>query len=134
MAKQIYIDENGNEVPVSGTIATAGNLPLGSDFSDPTSTAYAINGLKVKRQYFTATTTTYGNIALGSEFSPNTQVIIAATARNKTTTTTVYLANIYQNDVNQFGTTYGLNIRDVANNNAVANTTVEGYIWLVAFE
>ena len=90
--------------------------------------------LKVKRQYFTATTTTYGNIALGSEFSPNTQVIIAATARNKTTTTTVYLANIYQNDVNQFGTTYGLNIRDVANNNAVANTTVEGYIWLVAFE
>ena len=42
MAKQIYIDENGNEVLVSGTITNAGNLPLGSDFSDPTSTAGAI--------------------------------------------------------------------------------------------
>ena len=42
MAKQIYIDENGNEVLVSGTITNAANLPLGSDFSDPTSTAYAI--------------------------------------------------------------------------------------------
>lgn len=45
MAKQIYIDENGNEILVSGTIINAGNLPLGSDFSDPTSTAYAINGI-----------------------------------------------------------------------------------------
>lgn len=42
MAKQIYIDSNGNEVLVSGTITNAGNLPLGSDFSDPTSTAGAI--------------------------------------------------------------------------------------------
>ena len=45
MAKQIYIDENGNEVLVSGTITNAGNLPLGSDFSDPTSTAGAIGDL-----------------------------------------------------------------------------------------
>ena len=45
MAKQIYIDENGNEVLVSGTITNAGNLPLGSDFSDPNSTAGAINSL-----------------------------------------------------------------------------------------
>ena len=42
MSKQIYIDSNGNEVLVSGTITNAGNLPLGSDFSDPTSTAGAI--------------------------------------------------------------------------------------------
>ena len=42
MAKQIFIDKNGNEVLVSGTITNAGNLPLGSDFSDPNSTAGAI--------------------------------------------------------------------------------------------
>ena len=45
MAKQIFIDENGNEVLVSGTITNAGNLPLGSDFSDPNSTAGAIRAL-----------------------------------------------------------------------------------------
>ena len=59
MAKQIYIDENGNEVPVSGTIATAGNLPLGSDFSDPTSTAGAIGDL-------TTLTTTDKSSAVGA--------------------------------------------------------------------
>ena len=48
MAKQIYIDENGNEVLVSGTITNAGNLPLGSDFSDPTSTAGAIKALQTE--------------------------------------------------------------------------------------
>jgi len=45
MAKQIYIDENGNEVLVSGTITDAGNLPLGTDFTDPTSTAGALGDL-----------------------------------------------------------------------------------------
>ena len=51
MAKQIYIDENGNEVLVSGTITNAGNLPLGSDFSDPTSTAGAIAALQDREEY-----------------------------------------------------------------------------------
>ena len=50
MAKQIYIDENGNEVLVSGTITNAGNLPLGTDFSDPTSTAGAIKDLQDNKQ------------------------------------------------------------------------------------
>lgn len=47
MAKQIYIDENGNEVLVSGTITNAGNLPLGTDFSDPNSTAGAVKAIPV---------------------------------------------------------------------------------------
>ena len=35
MAKQIYIDSNGNEIPVSGTINTAAMLPIsGSDQTD----------------------------------------------------------------------------------------------------
>ena len=55
MSKQIYIDSNGNEVLVSGTIATAGNLPLGSDFSDPTSTAGAIKDLQDKFGWVDAT-------------------------------------------------------------------------------
>ena len=59
MAKQIYIDENGNEVPVSGTIATAGNLPLGYDFSDPNSTAGALGDL-------TTLTTTDKSSAVGA--------------------------------------------------------------------
>lgn len=50
MSKHIYIDSNGNEVLVSGTITNAGNLPLGSDFSDPNSTAYAVKDLQDGKQ------------------------------------------------------------------------------------
>ena len=68
MAKQIYIDENGNEVLVSGTITNAGNLPLGSDFSDPNSTAGAIGDL-------TTLTTTDKSSAVGAinELNANKQ-------------------------------------------------------------
>jgi len=59
MAKQIYIDENGNEVLVSGTITDAGNLPLGSDFTDPTSTAYAING----KAFILSSTSTWHDVS-----------------------------------------------------------------------
>ena len=45
MAKQYYIDENGNAIPVSGTITTAQMLPLTSSPTSPT-TADAI-GAKV---------------------------------------------------------------------------------------
>lgn len=40
MAKQIYIDANGNEIEISGTINTAEILPLSA--SNPTPTAQAI--------------------------------------------------------------------------------------------
>lgn len=47
MAKQIYIDENGNEQLVSGTINTADMLPISS--SDTTNTkTYIENGLNEK--------------------------------------------------------------------------------------
>ena len=57
MSKQIYIDSNGNEVLVSGTIATAGNLPLGT--TTPTgSTAEAIAGKQPKPTIYAPSTTT----------------------------------------------------------------------------
>ena len=62
MSKQIYIDENGNEVLVSGTITNAGNLPLGSDFSDPTSTAGAI--ANIGKGTYSTTGLTYNNCSL----------------------------------------------------------------------
>ena len=66
MAKQIYIDENGNEVLVSGTITNAGNLPLGSDFSDPTSTAGAIKANTDNIGDLTSLTTTNKSSAVGA--------------------------------------------------------------------
>jgi len=69
MAKQIYIDSNGNEVLVSGTITDAGNLPLGTDFTDPTSTAYAVKALQdgkaeIKIDSGSGTTSANGNIGV----------------------------------------------------------------------
>lgn len=95
--------------------------------------ASGVDDCKVERQYYTGTTSAYGNIALGGEFDSNIKVIISATARNKANVNTVYIADIYQNDVNKFGTTYGLHIRNITDNSAVANTVIEGYIWLVKF-
>ena len=43
MAKQIYIDSNGNEVLVSGTIINDNNLPHYTGTPTPNSTAEAIN-------------------------------------------------------------------------------------------
>ena len=110
-------------------------IPTAEDIEYDTGTTVkeAIDGLKVERQYYTGTTSGYGNLALGAEFDSNTKVIISATARNKANTNTVYIADIYQNDVNRFGTTYGLHLRNITDNSAVANTAVEGYIWLVKF-
>lgn len=92
------------------------------------------NSELITRQYFTGTTTAYGNLALGTEFDSTNYVIVQATARNKTNTNTVYLANAYQNDVNTFGRTYGINVREIATNNAVTNTAIEGYLWLARFK
>lgn len=115
-----------------GIASSADELPIESGSS--TNTKAYIDNLKVERQYFTGTTSGYGNLALGGEFDSNTKVIISATARNKANTNTVYIADIYQNDVNRFGTTYGLHVRNITDNSAVANTVIEGYIWLVKFE
>ena len=42
MAKQIYIDKNGNEIPVSGTITNDNNLPHYSGTPTAGTTAYEI--------------------------------------------------------------------------------------------
>ena len=52
MAKQIYIDENGNPIEVSGTINTAELLPISGN--DPTDTKeYIDTGLSGKADKFT---------------------------------------------------------------------------------
>jgi len=66
MAKQIYIDENGNEVLVSGTITDAGNLPLGTDFTDPTSTAGAIKAHSISGVSATSTSTPISSLDIAS--------------------------------------------------------------------
>ena len=135
-AAQVNSDWNASsgvaEILNKPTIPTnAEQLPIQAGSS--TDTKAYIDNLKVVRQYYTGTTSGYGNIALGSEFDSDTKVIISATARNKTNTNIVYIADIYQNDVNKFGTTYGLHVRNITDNSAVANTAIEGYIWLVKF-
>lgn len=65
MAKQIYIDENGNELMVSGTINTAEMLPISS--SDTTNTKdYIDTGLSGKADKTQALTLDYTevNVAL----------------------------------------------------------------------
>ena len=39
MAKQVYIDSNGNEIQVSGTVNTADMMPMSGNDSTPTATA-----------------------------------------------------------------------------------------------
>ena len=56
MSKQIYIDENGNELLVSGTVNTAAMLPISG--SDSTNTkAYIDSGLSGIGNIITGTTT-----------------------------------------------------------------------------
>ena len=52
---------------------TAGNLPLGTDFSDPTSTAYAINSKQAKIQQTTISGTTDGTGDISLTGLPITQ-------------------------------------------------------------
>ena len=136
-----YSDLSGTPtIPVNSDFALSGLSD--TDITTPTANqvlAYDNNGKVVNsepiiRQYFIGTTSAYGNLALGTEFDSTNYVIVQATARNKTNTNTVYLANVYQNDVNKFGTTYGINVREIATNNVVASTSIEGYLWLARFK
>ena len=78
MAKQYYIDENGNAIPVSGTITTAQMLPLTSSPTSPT-TADAIANQKVKSVLLTTTVT--------STFSDSATIGYRGTGPNITTLT-----------------------------------------------
>ena len=70
MAKQIYIDSNGNEIPVSGTITNDNNLPHYTGTPTAGTTAEAIASLssgkqdKIKIKSFTATSDAAGNIEI----------------------------------------------------------------------
>lgn len=122
---------NGSLVRSKTDIATGATLTSGTNYE--TITAGSLNECGIVRQYYTGTTSGYGNLTLGNQFDSTKYVIVAATARNKSNTNTVYFANAYQNDINAFGRTYGINVRDVANYNSVNNTVIEGHIFLAPY-
>lgn len=122
---------NGNLVRAKTDIATGATLTSGTNYTSVTTGG--LNEELTIRQYYTATTSSYGNISLATQFDTTKYSIVAVTARNKANTNTLYLAFAYQNDVNGFGKTSGINVRDIVNNNAVANTEIEGYLWLAPF-
>ena len=78
MAKQIYIDSNGNEVLVSGTITNDNNLPHFSGTPTAGTTAEAIadlqNRIQVKKDQLTGTTDSNGLIS----FAHGTRVIVGS--------------------------------------------------------
>jgi len=67
MAKQIYIDENGNEQLVSGTINTADMLPIES--GSATNTKDYIDNL-IKTATVSGTTTSSGALEIPSSIIP----------------------------------------------------------------
>ena len=87
MAKQIYIDSNGNEVLVSGTITNDNNLPHFSGTPTAGTTAEAIASIPViKTKEWSSggnfaidtlyqTGVYYGNITLGSGFSDVNEIL-----------------------------------------------------------
>ena len=61
MAKQYYIDENGNAIPVSGTITTAQMLPLTSSPTSPTTAdAIASIGTELTASWTANSSSAYG--------------------------------------------------------------------------
>lgn len=62
MAKQLYIDENGNPIEVSGTINTAELLPISAN--DPTNTKDYIDSFQTVQS---GTFTAQANVTVGSK-------------------------------------------------------------------
>ena len=101
---------------------TAGNLPLGSDFSDPNSTAYAVKDLqnagykKITRTQATATTASNGSVSLS--LNPDTNPVLNVIP--KTTNGDVY-AVIVSSTSNQYAVFYNLNGQVVASTSVSFN-------------
>lgn len=75
MAKQLYIDENGNEHLISGTINTASMLPI--DSTENTSTKdYINNGLngKADANYITTQAFSLDNLSVANNTDYNYQI------------------------------------------------------------
>ena len=67
MSKQIYIDSEGHEILVSGTIETAGNLPLGNTIPE-NSTAKAIYDMQYHvGDTISAVNNCYAGVALSTQ-------------------------------------------------------------------
>lgn len=75
MAKQLYIDENGNPIEVSGTINNASMLPISANDSTDTKT-YIDTGLsgKVGSDYITTQTFSLDNLSVANNTDYNYQI------------------------------------------------------------
>ena len=83
MAKQIYIDENGNPIEVSGTINNASMLPISANDSTDTKT-YIDTGLSGLIKTTTASGTTTSSGALALPTGVNAEKVIACVGTNGT--------------------------------------------------
>ena len=93
MAKQIYIDENGNEHLVSGTINTASMLPISAQENTNTK-AYIDDGLSGKADSSTTyTKTEVNNLLSGKENNLSKQTTASGVDANSFTTNGIYRNN-----------------------------------------
>ena len=132
MAKQIYIDENGNEQLVSGTINNAKLLPISS--INPTNTKDYIDGFLPKIYYFIGTTTANSNLDVSGTigFNYTKETIVSVCARESQNTSYGVVCTPYTYDVvNHLGYIEGLKCRSATEGRSVANTSIDGYFWTI---
>jgi hypothetical protein len=119
----VYIDENGNEIPVSGRPTSAENLPIAP--GSTTSTADAIDEVndKIKFKSVQGTTTSGGVIDLGLDY--NDYLVISAEVL--TTYGTYYCTPVASMaDSKTYARVYD------ENNNKVGSTSVT--IWVLYYK
>ena len=128
MAKQIYIDGNGNEQLVSGTINNAELLPIESGSATDTKT-YIDNGLsgkqaKIKQETLNLTTTAQGLVNLGKS-TTSSEYVLSVTA------VTTYGGYYCTLSLTNTGDWYA-NVKQTSDNSSVNNASVAiKVIWCV---
>ena len=117
MSKQIYIDSNGNEVLVSGTITNDNNLPHYTGTPTAGSTAEAIGAKQDKITVLTnqtATTNANGGINLGLSSNNVTVLSVNLSSTNGDKCAIPVLA----------GTNYWITVRNTSDFTKVASESV----------
>jgi hypothetical protein len=120
MAKQIYIDGNGNEQLVSGTINNAEMLPIQSGSATDTK-SYIDSGLsgkqaKIKQTTLNTTTTSAGLVNLGKKTSDGEYVLSVTAVTN-------YGGYYCTLSLTTSGEWYA-NVKQVSDNSSVNNASV----------
>ena len=131
MAKQIYIDENGNPIEVSGTINNASMLPISANDSTDTKT-YIDTGLSgkqdkstlladiFKKYSLTGTTNSNGDITFDYK-ALGTCIIVSATKVRNSANSNIGFSSIGRNATND---RYIIHLQD-ASGVPLANQNVE---------